>query len=29
MSDAKAACTVNLNVQAAFVLRAALGLKGN
>jgi hypothetical protein len=29
MSDAKAACTVNLNVQAAFVLRAALGLGGH
>lgn len=29
MPDAKAACTVNLNVQAAFVLSAALGLNGN
>ena len=29
MPDMKAACTVNLNVQTAFVLPAALGLNGN
>lgn len=29
MPDMKAACTMNLNVQAAFVLPAALGLGGH
>ena len=29
MPDMKAACTVNLDVQAAFVLPAALGLDGH
>lgn len=29
MPDMKAACTVNLNVQAAFVLPTALGLNGH
>lgn len=29
MPDMKAACTVNLDVQAAFVLSATLGLNGD